>query len=69
MPQHTCDAPPPASYSNTRPLGRVPSPQVGSGLGLELSLYVLRWVLMVLTNTGVSSLLLWAGANGLRGAL
>ena len=56
-------------YSNTRPLGRVPSPQVGSGLGLELSLYVLRWVLMVLTNTGVSSLLLWAGANGLRGAL
>ena len=46
-------------YSNTRPLGRVPSPQVVSGIGIELSLYVLCWGLMVLQNTAMLSLLLW----------
>ncbi len=50
-------------YSYTRPLGRVPSPQVGIGLG-----YKRKVDLMVLTNTVVLLVTLWTGANGLRSA-
>ena len=52
-------------YSYTRPLGRVPSPQVGRGLGHKLKLC---WCVVVLTNTGILSLTFWTGANGLRSA-
>ena len=52
----------------TRPLGRVPSPQVGSGLGPELKVKVLCWGLMVLMNTVMLFLMSGAGANGLRSA-
>ncbi len=50
-------------YSYTRPLGRVPSPQVGIGLG-----YKRKVDLMVLMNTDMLLLTLWTGANGLRSA-
>ena len=50
-------------YSYTRPLGRVPSPQVGIGLRYERKVD-----LMVLTNTVMLLLTLWTGANGLRSA-
>ena len=57
---------PPGVYCYTRPLGRVPSPPVGSGLGYKRKLC---WRMVVLMNTGMLSLTLWTGANGLRSAL